>query len=370
MIKRISLILVSALLVLALAGCAGGNYYPEIESSEEEKQVLITLSLDGESYDVRYELYRTLFLTYKSEIDGGNAAVWESADSAEYVKRINALIIERCAHIYSIIHLAEKCGLSPYSAAVDNKIRDYVKYSVDGYAEGDLTASGFGGDYDAYLKSLADVYMNYSVQALMFRYAIAYDSLMLYYYGNVDAENPTADMQSGAIEVSDEKLEAYYASDDSARVLLATINAEYFSKERAEELRTAINSKIGDTAVSHYIIGSTGTSEYDAINGMLLGKNTLDYGLSDELASAAHALSLGETSEVIEYEKDGIPYYYILYRVAKTDEYFDTCKADVRESYVSNVVGSIISATAGSLEESATLTDAMGALDHSKISMP
>ena len=370
MTKILSLALALVLIVCTLAGCAGNEYYPEIESTEEESAVLLTLSLDGETYEIKYELYRTLFLTYKSEVDGGDATVWQADNKQEYIDEINEIVIEKAAHIYSIIHLAEKCGLAPYSAEVDNKIRDYVKYSVDGYADADVSAVGFEGDYEAYLASLAEVYMNYSVQALMFRYAIAYDALMLYYYGNVDEENPTSDMASGAIAVTDEKLSDYYHSADSARVLLATINATYFSRERAEELRTAIASKSGDGAVSSYIIGSTGTAEYDAIYGMLIGKNTLDDSLSTKLADAAHALAIGETSRVIEYETDSGSYYYVLYRVEKSDEYFNACRSDVRESYVSNVVGEIISSTIATLAASASPKAAMSGIDHSAISMP
>ena len=365
--KLTALILALIMIIASLTSCS--STYPEIESTEEESRVVLSFELDGEKYDVKYELYRAFFLTYKSEIDGGDASVWESDKKDEYVEKINKIIIEKCASVYAVIHLAEKCGLSPYSAATDAKIRDYVKYSVDGYSDENVTTEGFGGDYDAYLASLKELYMNYSVQALMFRYAIAYDALMLYYYGDVDEENPTADMVEGAIKVSDEELLEYYNSSDCVRVLLATINAEYFSRERAEELRNNISLKDSPSAVTSYIIGSTGTTEYDAIYGMLIGKNMLDQTLSSELADTAHALTHRETSRVIDYESDGTGYYYILYRTDKTEDYFKECKSDVRYSYVSNVVGEILSSTIDSLAASAEAEALLESLDHKSISM-
>ena len=66
--RAVSLFLLLAILLSLLVGCK--EKYPEIESTDKEATVVARLSVGENEYELRYELYRALFLTYKSEIDG------------------------------------------------------------------------------------------------------------------------------------------------------------------------------------------------------------------------------------------------------------------------------------------------------------
>ena len=103
------LFLLIALLLTALVSCAK---YPAKRSTREERRVVITLNLDGEKYKVKYELYRALFLNYKSLVDGGDSSVWSSDSKDWYIDRINEIIVQKASEIYAVFHLAEVDSLS------------------------------------------------------------------------------------------------------------------------------------------------------------------------------------------------------------------------------------------------------------------
>ena len=118
--KRIlSLILVLASL-LTLASC--GNKYKPVPSTEEESRVVMTLSLDGKKYDVKYELYRAMFLNYRSDVDGGDSSVWSGENKDEYIARIHEMIVARVTDIYATLHHAGTIGIDVYSKSVNSKI--------------------------------------------------------------------------------------------------------------------------------------------------------------------------------------------------------------------------------------------------------
>lgn len=68
--RAVSLFLLLAILLSLLVGCK--EKYPKIESTDEEARVVATLSVGEGEYELKYELYRALFFTYKSEVDGGD----------------------------------------------------------------------------------------------------------------------------------------------------------------------------------------------------------------------------------------------------------------------------------------------------------
>ena len=369
MLKKIICLILAMAFVIPLASCKNEEFYPEIESTEEESRIVFSFEIDGEVYDVKYELYRTLFLTYKKDVDGGDSSVWTSDNAERYVKQIDAKIIDAAANIYTVLHLAKKAGYDPYSKDVDTAIRKYVKYSVDGHQSSNMTVEGYNGDYQAYLNSLKEVYMNYSVQTLIYRYAIAYDNLLLYYYGNVDAENPTSDMVEGAIKYDDEILREYYKSDECVRVLAAKINTKYFTEKRAQEIRNNIATYSTETSVLRYILGQNlASDELDA--RMLIGRSTMDSTLfSNVLADAAFNIEFHETSPLVPYESDSGSYYFVFYRIDKSDDYFEDNKDAVIASYIGNEIGRRLAECKESLLSNVTKEALMSELDRSSISM-
>ena len=120
--KKIIAILLALASLFTLASCNKDKEYPPVESSEEEARVVMTLSIDGKNYDVRYELYRAFFLTYKSEVDGKDESVWTGDEKDEYVAKIDAIILDRITEIYAAFALCERIGFDVYSKDVDKKI--------------------------------------------------------------------------------------------------------------------------------------------------------------------------------------------------------------------------------------------------------
>ena len=145
--KILSLILI-AVALFSLVSCGGSKYEP-VESSELESQTAFTISVDGKSYEVKYELYRFLFLSNKKDVDGGDNSVWSGADKDKYIAEIDGIIVKRAAEIYSVLHLAKKVGIALYSSEYDEMIADAISSTVDSEEEG-----GFSGDYQKYYEEM------------------------------------------------------------------------------------------------------------------------------------------------------------------------------------------------------------------------
>lgn len=367
--KRFLCILLLFATILLSVSCSGS--YPPVASTAEEARTVMTFTVEGDRYEMKYELYRALFLTYRDKIDGGDRTVWSSDKSEEYIEKIDALIKSSAADIFATLHLAKKLGFNPYSSEVEAKIEDYVAKSVEGYYDGNTTVLGFDGDYNAYLASLKAMNLNYSVQTLLYRYSIAHDSIVDYYAGTVDLENPMPGMTEGKLEYTEADVLAFYNGDSSARVLLATLDTRSFTEARAKEIREKIASYSGMESVSNYIMSFTATTQKDAKDGMTVGKYSLDDAYYSELSAAAMTLSVGQTSEVIRISReDGLSYFYIIYKAEKNAEYYKNNYADVESAYVSNKIGEIINSVKVKLLEGEHASELYSSLDRSQISMP
>lgn len=367
--KILAVLLILASLVFVSACSDGEEYYEPVESTEEEKRVVMTFIYEGKSYDVKYELYRALFLNFAEEYDGKDKSFWDTEASGEALHELNERIVAFAADIYSTLHLAEKIGFNPYSNSVDTEIKEYIKKSVDGYADADESFLGFGKDYNAYLEHLKALNMNYSVQELLIRYEIAKKAVTNHYTGTLDAENPTEDMTEGALKYGEADVRAFYDGDDSARVLLAELDSRSYSATRAEEIRKKIQS-LGDIqAVKNYIVGFTATAEKDAFEGVVIGKVSLDSAYYSEVTEAAFALSYMETSDVISVVTDNGSYYYILYKVDKNNEHYSKNYSDIASVYVANELGKIFSGIRDGMVTSVNYKELFDAIKHSEISM-
>ena len=150
-----TLLLLLALCVsclLPLCSC-GDSKYERVESTDEEKRIVMRLELGEKTYDVRYELYRALFLNLKSTVDGGDETVWEGEQSEAYVEQIDVLILDRICEIYSAFALCDELKIDIYSSKVEDTIDEYIRADVDG-GEGVV---GYGS-YEKYLQVMYDKY--------------------------------------------------------------------------------------------------------------------------------------------------------------------------------------------------------------------
>ena len=364
--KKILSLVLALVMLLSLAAC-GDELYPPVESTEEESRVVMTFEIDKEKYEMRYELYRALFLNYASDYDGGDRAFWDTPEADTAKSKIDLRIKNMAADIFSVIHRAKKIGYDVYSADADTRVSELVSQSVNGYVDGDDNFTGYGGDYDAYLAALREMNLNYSVQDLLYRYSIATEEIDKYYAGE-ESDNAFGS-SSGALSATDEEVREFYYSDDAARILLVTLDSRSYTRTRAEEIRAAIAALGSESAVSAYIVSFTATAAEDAIDGAVIGKNSLDPAFYSELTESAFSLSVGEVGEVIEVFSADTAYYYIAYRVTKNEEHLEKRMDSIRQTYIAETIGKFIASDKAALLESATVTDDYNSIVHSQISM-
>ena len=373
--KRIIALLLVLASVLTLSAC---KKYKPVESSEEEARTVMTLSLDGKTYEVKYELYRALFLNYKTEIDGGNPDVWTSEGKSEYVERINSLIIDKITDIYAAFAICEKIGFDLYSKDVEKQIKEYVKISVEGGSYGSKTMHGYDS-YKDYLAALKSANLNYSVQTLLFRYAIAIDAIDAHYIGTATPDEVNYDITLGALQYTEDDVRAFYNSEDCARVLRASFQ-KIISYDPYE---TAINlkNKMVDAAATSSTLVDKEAAVLKAItksgyfanaaeveNGYVIGKYNLERLYYGDMTDAVFSIGEGEVTDPISIT-DEEETYYVIYRTYKSDEHFEANYNSIRYVYLRNCVGEIIHNAAEALESSAVYSDFLNNINHSEIGM-
>jgi len=366
--KKLLILTVALLTIFTLASC-GKNKYEPVESTEEESRTVMTLSYGGKSFDVKYELYRMIFLTNRELVDGGDVSVWSSADKDEYVKKMDAIILDYVTEIYSALYLAQTIGIDPYSKDMDETVSEYVRISV----EGNGTDISGHGSYEAFLASLKEMNMNYSVQDLLLRYATVKEKIYEYYGGETDAV--LGDMK-GELVYTREDVREYYESDDSARVLQLFFAANVKDMQNMQSYRAALTERAGnDESVAAYIINRCPIAlsgdildENDEVVGITVGKHELDSLRYANYTEAALALQAGELSEIIEVMQDE-KYYYILYALEKTDGYFEDHYDRIEKSYVDHAIGKKLYDVKSALTQSATYSAVYSDISHGDISM-
>ena len=366
--KRIIALFILLATVFAFSSCKEDGY-PKVESTEEESETVMTLSYEGEEYNVPYELYRAFFLTYKSVVDEGNDSAWTGANKAEYVEKIDEIIIDRITDIYAIFHLAKKVGIDAYSSTIDDAINEYITASVDGGYIDSVSFEGFGGDYDKYLASLKALFLNYSVQVLMIRYSLVYDALEKYYIGTPADEALGTEAVAGKLELNEEKVQAFYKSDECVRIIEAFFPSKYFTKAQAEEKRRTIADKTNDEAVINYIISTTTVVPSEVKNGKIVARYSLDEQYYKDYTEAAFALENFETSKIVEIKTGYDDGYAVLYKTLKSDTHYEECYSEKAYAYLQNEIGKLINSTQESLKNTVQYTSVLENLDRSTVTM-
>ena len=348
--------------LISLVSC--GEKYKPVKSTAEEERTVIEISYDGEKYEVAYELYRAFFLEFKPVIDGGDNSVWTGSEKDKYITAADQLIYQRIAEIYAIFHLCKKAGIDVYSKDYDKKIQEHIEAAVDGGAVDGNEYAGFGGDYDKYLASLKDMNLNYSAQALLIRYQLAYEALFAYYVGST-VEDLNIDSQAGSIKYSKDDVKRFYLNEaESRRIMVAFFDSAWFTEELAQDKRDKIASKATEKEVTAYIGSINGTPLVEVI-----GTHTYDKFYYSEFTEAAFALSVGETSELLSLSTDTFDGYVVIYRMDAPPEKFDIEYESIESSYLYNCVGKIVEDTANGIIGSLTPTNTLKELDRSKVSM-
>lgn len=374
--KIISLALTVALVISALftlAAC-GDRFYPPVESTALENTTVMTVNIDGRTYEIKYELYRALYLTHKSTVDRGDESVWTGPDKDRYIGEMNALIIERIADIYGAFAACYRAGLDPYSTEVGKKINEYIKINVEGGVVGGKTYDGYGS-YDKYLEKLRELNLNYSVQALLLRYSVALDMLEEHYIGEISVDNiKDGIISDGAIKYTESVVHAFYNSDDCIRTL-RTYVSEFQSTELdelAKRVRDAVAKAApgGESAVLDAMIANKSpTAQAELEAGYLMAKHNLARGYYGAMVDAAFRLEIGEVTEPIRIHDGNELRYYIIYRCNKTEDYYEDNYAEIAYIYLKNELGKKLDDTYSAFIENVNLGDYLKGLDYSKISM-
>ena len=376
--KKIIAILLALATLFSLSACK--KKYYAVESTDEESRTVMTFSIDGKEYAVKYELYRAFFLTYKSTVDGGNSDVWTGADNAGYVNRINGMIIERISEIYAAFAICERIGFDVYSKSVEKQIKEEIKAIVEAKMDDDALYGDGDYTYEDYLAELKSNYLNYSVQTLMIRYSIAMSAINDYYIGTADVNDVGYDMKLGALEFTKDDVRAFYFGEDCARVLISSFQKiiSYTPEEMANEIKVNLTAAAAseytpeekETAVFNAIIKSGFFSNGAEIeNGYVIARYNLDKRYYGEMTDAVFSTPEGEVTDPISIVTAEENSYYVIYRSYKSEAHFEANYNEVLYVYLTNRVGEITSNVASELMSgvsfSATFTD----MDYSKIGM-
>ena len=370
--KKIIAILLVLVMILSVASC---SEYEPVKSTKEESRVMMTLTADGEEYELRYELYRALFLNFKSEIDGGDPSVWSGEDSLKYIEAINRLIADAAANIFAVMHICETVAdYDLYSGKADKRVEEYIKESVEG-GSGSLGL----GSYEAYLLHLKDQNLNYSVQDLLYRYYIALEEIDRYFMGDTDADSITDDeIDTPHLDAPVQSVRAFYYSDSCKRVLYAYLSELVLENENPkfdinayhEKMVAAASRGRGDVEV---VIA--GSAAQDIKTGLFLSRNAYNAYNEDYLKvinDAAFALSDGEVSEIVTVDGTGdstIDGFYILYGIEKSEEDFLKYYTQIRLAYMNDALGTMLTAKKNELIRSIVFTEDYTTVSHKDISM-
>ncbi len=363
--KKILLLILILATVLSAVSCSGG-YYEPVASTEEEARCAMTFTYGERTYEVKYELYRALFLNIKSEIDGGDASVWSGADKDGYIAEAHSRITGMLAYIYSAFAICDAIDFDVYSGEVDNQISEYVKAAVD--------SETYNGDYDAYLADLKKENLNYSAHELILRWGIATDAIDEYYIGTASADDISGQITVGNLTYTREDVESFYFSDECVRVIRACIadNGIRPTVDRAEDVRDAVIAvaNLGQEAVAAAMAGAGSiTAQAELQNGYVIARHNLNSFYYGEMTEAAFDLPVSGVSEVITVVEDMGERCYVIYRSEKSAEHFTECYKEIASIFLSNGVGQIIHEAELALFSSAVATDLLDTLDYSKIAM-
>ncbi len=358
-----------AALMLTAASCT--DYKPQ-KSTKEEKKVVMTMTIGKEEYEIKYELYRALFLNHKSEVDGGDSSVWSGENSHEYIDRINSIIISDAAKIFAAIYIADvgDTDFDVYSGKGDKLVEEYIEQSVEG------TGGNVGFDsYEAYLAYLKSINLNYSTQDLMFRYYIALDKISEFYAGTPDnASREEDDVVYPNIDPSVDSVRDFYYSDACKRVFYAYFpsNTDQDPQNVYRNALSALNNGSGIEEIKRILGGNSLTTGQEVEIGLFLPRSAFNNDLHDELSPAAFALSDGSLSEVIDINGTGdssIDGKYILYSMEKNEADFEKFYAQIRNAYVENRMGEMLNSHAAVLASSAAFTKDYSSVVHNAIAM-
>ncbi len=295
----------SLVCLLCLAACllcfSGCDKYAEKRSSKKDRTVVA----DVGGYEVRYELYRALFYTYRATVDGGDGSVWTGPDSAVYLARIKEMIEDGWRELYGTFAMAAACGIDPFSDGVDDLVNEYVRVEIEGGYFNGAEVEGHGSQ-KAYLQYLEDNHFTDSAYRLFLRRQACLKLLSEYYHTT---------FADGTVAQDEATVRAFYEGDECLNFLwVKREKSDVF--DQAAWMAEALSVLQGCTTYEQ-------RREQMVLYGYNLSPDDINYGILTTAASAdavyrevieaVQTLNVGELSGIIEtYEG-----YYIVMKTQK-----------------------------------------------------
>lgn len=303
-IKIICLVLAATLMCASLAACSD-----PLKSTKEDMKTVCKV---GE-FEVPYELYRYLVMTYKDTIPEGTEITAEIEEQIKY--NVDAALCD----MYAIFTVTREHGLTADNEAVAAAIDAEVKKQMDGFAETEL-----------YLEALTGQYMTHNVLRQMTEKQILSDEL---YYKLMD---------DGTLINNEEEMKEYIYGDGFIRVKQVLIVGEtarenytgtYFltGEEHTDAEAKAIAESVREKALAgedfDKLVEKYGEEIY-------MVKNTDGYYVcegmwEDANWKAASELKVGEISQVTE----SLSGYSVFLRCEKEDSYIDKKYDTLKKNY-------------------------------------
>ncbi|MBQ9801876.1 MAG: peptidylprolyl isomerase [Clostridia bacterium] len=293
------------LLLLCCTGCAASR---PVYASPRALRVVATAG----DVDI---LYEELYFITMNRIAEMKSTYGEDvlADGSARAELQRFVWDNLCTRETALISLGYEYGLDVHKG----EIADNVQLSID-----DILENDFGGDREAYVESLAEMYMTD-------HYARTYLGVGDYLANAIVLEM----LYRGEVETDDAAVLATLKSDSFIRtvhVFVDKTNGAYTKEQHrahAEEIYAAVSA------------ATTNEARYDAMYDAIGGRYNYDFGdplghgyyfprgeMKAAYEDAAFALAEYEVSPVVETE-DG---YYVIMRLPKSDayinEHFETLK--------------------------------------------
>ncbi len=364
--KKILALLLAAAFVFSFASC---TKYKAQKSTKEESRVVYELKNGKKTYDVKYELYRLFFLTYRDSIDGGDRAVWTGENAATYIEKMNALILDRVSEIYAVFALCDELSIDLYGKDVDKMVEELLTVNVEGGTYNGEYYEGFES-YDDYLSNLKAAGGNYAVSDLLFRYSIGLTVLSEHYSGLGEG--------LGNLTPSGEELAAFFEDESTARMLFV-----YFDRAvaldnptRIDKIKDHIESitetdslpDVQDETIGTYLLGQVNNmAEADVKAGEIITAYSLDNVSYSGVTDVVLSLCDGEVSDLHEIVSDAFDGFFFIYRMHKPENYLEQNRDRVMETYIADYCGKQLAEKKAELLKSAQGTTVLSSLSYADI---
>ena len=143
--------------------------------------------------------------------------------------------------------------------------------------------------------------------------------------------------------------------------------------DKIRERRDAIASKGSvEEALNYAVSFAADTSEdgsSDILDGVIIGKNSMDTNYYSEVIEYAFNMNAGEFSPVISLTTAKNIEHWVICKREKTSEFFEENYEKIEDSYVSEKIGEILSNVKKSIGDTVKETSTFENLDYSAITM-